>query len=58
MDLYQIVLAKKIALLFFFLVFLVVFLRLVLTRRATYDQAARIPLDDDTVVTPRDISHG
>ena len=53
-DPFQAALAKKIALLFFFLVFTGVFLKLVLTRRSTYEQVAQIPLDDDVVVEPRE----
>ncbi len=42
------------ALVIFLIVFLVIVARLVFTRSSRYRDAARIPLSDDEVVTPRD----
>ncbi len=44
---------KNIALVIFFVVFLGVALRLVLTRRSVWEKAAQIPLSDDDPVEPR-----
>lgn len=57
-DPFQIALTKKIALVFFFLFFMGVFLKLVLTRRSSYERVAQIPLNDDVVVEPREQNHG
>ena len=44
---------KQVILVAFFVFFLVMTIRLLLMRRGRFDGPARIPLDDDQVVTPR-----
>ena len=44
----------EVALLLFFLVFVVVSVRALSTNRAVIERAARLPLDDDTPIFPRD----
>lgn len=46
-------LIKQGVLLFFVVVFLIVLVRLALSRSDRYRRAARIPLEDDRVVDPR-----
>lgn len=42
----------QVALVIFVVVFLLIVAKLIFTRSSKYRDAARIPLDDDTVVTP------
>lgn len=43
----------EVALLIFVGVFLVMLVRVLLAKRGTFNRAARIPLEDDRVATPR-----
>ena len=47
----------ELALIIFFVVFVAIVVRVMLARRGTYDQASRIPLDENHVVTPRGDVH-
>ena len=42
----QVAVIKKIAMIFFFFVFLGIVVRLLMTRAGTYERASRLPLDD------------
>jgi cbb3-type cytochrome oxidase subunit 3 len=44
----------EVALLLFFLVFVVVSVRALATNRAAIERAARLPLDDETPISPPD----
>jgi hypothetical protein len=47
---------KPIALFVFLGIFLVIVVKLLLTRRSAYEKRSRLPLDDDRVLEPRDDS--
>ena len=49
---------KVIATIVFFLIWVAILIRLVVSRSRKYDDAARLPLHDDRILEPRDAPNG